>query len=330
MQTGSKPAHSRIKRLLCCVVLAGCAEHPPAVIEDRSSVAEKTAPEVTRATQISMSDRGDLPVGPDYIVQPGDTLYAIAFRLGMDYRALAALNDIQAPYVILVGQSLATAAPDGTAVSVSTRAGADGKDATDPKGQGQANKPSNTQVAASPEAATAPPSQSAGPESASAPAATKAAPVVAQSSTQGSGATAQPTPQPKAKTKPVPVANAPVDRWGWPAKGGIARSYAEDVHKGIDLAGARGDPVRASAAGVVVYAGTGVMGYGALIIIKHNDTYLSAYGHNDELLAAEGEQVTAGKLIARMGSSGTDSVKLHFEIRRNGRPINPESLLTSR
>ena len=306
--------------------MTGCAEHPPAVIEDRSSVAETTAPEVTRATQISMSDRGDLPVGPDYIVQPGDTLYAIAFRLGMDYRALAALNNIQAPYVILVGQSLATTAPDVTAVAVSERAGTDGRDAADPKGQGQANKPSNTQVAASPGELNAAPSQSAGSASASAPAATKAAPAVSQSSTRSSGATAQPTP----KAKPLPVANAPVDRWGWPAKGDITRSYAEDVHKGIDLAGARGDPVRASAAGVVVYAGTGVTGYGALIIIKHNDTYLSAYGHNDELLAAEGEQVAAGTLIGRMGSSGTDSVKLHFEIRRNGRPINPASLLTSR
>ena len=81
---------------------------------------------------------------------------------------------------------------------------------------------------------------------------------------------------------------------------------------------------------MVVYAGTGVTGYGALIIVKHNDTYLSAYGHNDVLLAAEGEPVSAGTLIARMGSSGTDSVKLHFEIRRNGRPINPATLLPSR
>ena len=147
--------------------------------------------------------------------------------------------------------------------------------------------------------------------------------VVAQS-------TSKPEPQPKPKPKPAPLPNAPVDRWGWPVKGRIARAYAEDVHKGIDLIGSRGDPVRASAAGVVVYAGTGVTGYGALIIVKHNDTYLSAYGHNDALLAAEGEPVSAGTLIARMGSSGTDSVKLHFEIRRNGRPINPATLLPSR
>ena len=86
----------------------------------------------------------------------------------------------------------------------------------------------------------------------------------------------------------------------------------------------------ATAPGVVVYAGTGVTGYGALLILKHNDTYLSAYGHNDELLAVEGEQVQAGQVIARMGSSDADSVKLYFEIRRDGRPVNPTGLLPSR
>ena len=94
--------------------------------------------------------------------------------------------------------------------------------------------------------------------------------------------------------------------------------------------GERGSPVMATAAGVVVYAGTGVTGYGALLIVKHNDTYLSAYGHNDALLVAEGQQVDAGQVIARMGSTSSDSVKLHFEIRRNGRPVNPTSLLPQR
>ena len=94
--------------------------------------------------------------------------------------------------------------------------------------------------------------------------------------------------------------------------------------------GERGAPVMATAAGVVVYAGTGVTGYGALLIVKHNDIYLSAYGHNDALLAAEGQQVDAGQVIARMGSTSSDSVKLHFEIRRNGRPVNPTSLLPQR
>ncbi len=304
-------------QLLCCVMLSSCAEHPPVTIEDRSSAAQVTAPEVRRATQIAMADKGELAAGPDYIVQPGDTLYAIAFRLGMDYRALAALNQIEAPYTIFVGQSLATEAPEVVAQSSpesTTEAAARSSGIGDATASSStASKPPST-VSASPK-----PPAAAAPK----PTAPKTPPPVAK-------VAKEPTPQPSVAPKPVPVANVPVDRWGWPAKGRISRSYAEDVHKGIDLAGARGDPVRASAAGVVVYAGTGVTGYGALIIVKHNDTYLSAYGHNDELLAREGDQVSAGKLIARMGSSGTDSVKLHFEIRRNGRPINPSTLLTSR
>lgn len=313
--------------LLGCVAASGCAEHPPAVIEDRSSIAETSAPEVRRASQISMTDRGELPIGPDYVVQPGDTLYAIAFRLGMDYRSLAALNQIDAPYVIRVGQSLATEAPkvvvaaasassaEGDAAmttgtpELASAAGANGKVAADTATVGKGSTTSARRPGAS---ATTSPAKAAPPEP------------------QPVAPTPKPVASPKPKSPPAAIANAPVDRWGWPVKGRIIRSYAEDVHKGIDLAGARGDQVRASAGGVVVYAGTGVTGYGALIIIKHNDTYLSAYGHNDELLAAEGEQVSAGKLIARMGSSGTDSVKLHFEIRRNGRPIDPATLLSSR
>jgi lipoprotein NlpD len=110
----------------------------------------------------------------------------------------------------------------------------------------------------------------------------------------------------------------------------VSRAYSAERHKGIDLVGERGSPVKATAAGVVVYAGTGVTGYGALLIVKHNDTYLSAYGHNDALLVAEGQQVDAGQVIAHMGSTSSDSVKLHFEIRRNGRPVNPTSLLPQR
>jgi lipoprotein NlpD len=274
-----------------------------------------------------MRERGELPAGPAYIVQPGDTLYAIAFRLGMDYRTLAAINQIDAPYVIRAGQSLATEAPNVVMQSESRSADANAADSESvAKSQGQSNSQGPAPAHRTQDAAPAP---SASADSV-APLSTKAKPSSSQSASPVSGVVVQPTPQPAIKPKSAPLPNAPVDRWGWPAKGRITRSYSEDVHKGIDLAGARGDPVRASAAGVVVYAGTGVTGYGALIIVKHNDTYLSAYGHNDQLLAAEGEQVSAGKLIARMGSSGTDSVKLHFEIRHNGRPVNPATLLTSR
>lgn len=102
------------------------------------------------------------------------------------------------------------------------------------------------------------------------------------------------------------------------------------MHKGVDIGGERGDPIVASAAGKVVYAGTGIVGFGELLIIKHNDVYLSAYGHNDRLLVSEGQTVEAGQTIAEKGSTGTDTIKLHFEIRKEGKPIDPQRLLAKR
>ena len=126
------------------------------------------------------------------------------------------------------------------------------------------------------------------------------------------------------------MVSQPVSRWRWPSEGKVIRTYSSNLHKGIDLSGDRGDPVRAVASGKVVYAGTGVTGYGSLLIIKHNDTYLSAYGHNERLLVSENTSVIAGQQIATMGSSGTDSVKLHFELRRRGKPVDPLTLLPMR
>ena len=118
-------------------------------------------------------------------------------------------------------------------------------------------------------------------------------------------------------------------RWQWPAKGKLIRSYSSSsaVHKGIDIQGILGQPVRAANSGKVVYAGSGLVGYGLLLIIKHDDHYLSAYGHNSKLLVAEGDSIKVGQVIAKFGDSGTDSVKLHFEIRREGKPVDPLKLL---
>ncbi len=118
--------------------------------------------------------------------------------------------------------------------------------------------------------------------------------------------------------------------WQWPTSGSVIRGYSESLHKGVDVGGARGDAVTAAAAGKVVYAGSGIAGLGELLILKHNDVYLSAYGHNDALLVSEGDSVAVGQVIARKGSSGTDAVKLHFEIRQEGKPVDPQRLLPSR
>ena len=107
----------------------------------------------------------------------------------------------------------------------------------------------------------------------------------------------------------------------------MVRGFSGELHKGIDIAGKSGDPVLAVAGGKVVYAGNGIVGYGNLLIVKHNEAYLSAYGHNRRLRVAEGALVKAGEWIADMGSSATNSVKLHFEIRRDGKPIDPLKIL---
>ncbi len=280
------------------LLISGCADNPPAVIENKSVAAVDVPPEVRQANTNLPDYERDLAAGPDYVVEPGDTLYAVAFRLGMDFRSLASLNNIDPPYVIRVGQSLrtATGAALGSALAASEANPSEASamhrfsEITLENAAGNATvttKSAATQSQAGPPSHTLSPAQ-------------------------------------------IPTPNAPVDRWFWPAEGTVSRAYSAERHKGIDLVGERGSPVMATAAGVVVYAGTGVTGYGALLIVKHNDTYLSAYGHNEALLAAEGQHVDAGQVIARMGSTSSDSVKLHFEIRRNGLPVNPTSLLPKR
>ncbi len=141
--------------------------------------------------------------------------------------------------------------------------------------------------------------------------------------------------QNQAPTRPVAVVTTPPPStagWGWPAKGAVIGRFSSNgsLNKGIDIAGELGEPVFAASDGAVVYAGSGLRGYGELIIIKHSDTYVSAYGHNRRLLVREGQQVKVGQSIAEMGSTGTDRVKLHFEIRRQGKPVDPLQYLPRR
>lgn len=140
--------------------------------------------------------------------------------------------------------------------------------------------------------------------------------------------TARPAPAP-AKPAAAPRLPAKVGGWSWPAKGALISRFQSNgsLNKGIDIAGEQGQPVRAAANGAVVYAGRGLLGYGDMIIVKHDENYLSAYAHNSRLLVKEGDQVKSGQTIAEMGSTGTDRVKLHFEIRRKGQPVDPLSYL---
>lgn len=140
-----------------------------------------------------------------------------------------------------------------------------------------------------------------------------------------------PVVQPPANT-PVQAVSRSASGWAWPAGGTLTGRFSSNgsLNKGIDIAGELGQPVLAASDGSVVYAGSGLRGYGELVIIKHSDTYVSAYGHNRRLLVREGQQVKVGQTIAEMGSTGADRVKLHFEIRRQGKPVDPLQFLPRR
>ncbi|MCW2267785.1 lipoprotein NlpD [Pseudomonas sp. JUb96] len=233
-----------------------------------------------------------------YVVRPGDTLYSIAFRYGWDYKDLAARNGITAPYTIRVGQAIRfdgrSGAPAGGTTTVVTSSSSPSSKTT------VTTRPAGTPAKAATPATPVPP-----------PVATPATPA----------APAQ-----------VPAAERSVGGWAWPANGVLIGKFASNgsLNKGIDIAGDLGQPVFAASDGSVVYAGSGLRGYGELVIIKHSDTYVSAYGHNRRLLVREGQQVKVGQTIAEMGSTGTDRVKLHFEIRRQGKPVDPLQFLPRR
>ena len=153
------------------------------------------------------------------------------------------------------------------------------------------------------------------------------------------GPPASPAPVARAKAAPKPTgsrgasppaAPVPARGWTWPATGRLLRGFGKGERGGIDIAGRRGQPVVAARSGRVVYTGTGLVGYGRLVIIKHDDRLLTAYAHNDRLLVKEGQTVRAGQKIAEMGSTGADRVMLHFEVRRDGKPSNPLKYLPRR
>ena len=226
-----------------------------------------------------------------YTVKPGDKLIRIALDNGQNWRDLARWNAIENPNVIEVGQVLRVVPPGVDPNAVATNAVALPK----PEQRPLVGKPAVAAPAASAVAASA---------VASAPA--------------------------------TPPASAPAREgdedmaWAWPAAGSVFAGFEEGKHKGLAIAGKAGDPVLAAADGRVVYAGSGLRGYGNLVIVKHNTTYLTAYAHNQALLVKEDQAVRRGQKIAEMGSSDAERVQLHFEIRRQGKPIDPARLLPTR
>ena len=327
-------------RHICVLVivasLAGCAAKRPAPVSDASPPsAIATLPSEIKPVVVKPgSTSAQIETGKLHTIQKGDTLISVALANGLDYRELAAWNNIVNPNVIKLGEVLRLTAPGS--VSTSTQ----GTTTEQPQPGAPVSSPliltpmpsgtlvGNTdKMKTEPMAVTLPYTDqaynklSAEAAAASASSGQSAVPVVAPAVTAS-------TP-----VAPTPV-NAPAGSddvdWAWPIqpvpKGKIIAMFT-DANKGVDISGGKGTPILASAPGKVVYSGAGLRGYGRLVIIKHNATWLSAYAHNEKILVTEGEAVKKGQKIAEMGSSDADQVKLHFEIRKQGKPVDPMRLL---
>ena len=312
-----------MNRRLCALsvvslVLAACAGTRPAPVEDRTS-APAAAPTAAPAVTAAPATRAGF-----HIVSKGETLYSIALEHGQDWRDLVIWNRIENPNLIRVGQELRVAPPEG-AVEIRPIV-------TPGAVESRPLEPAPQQAAAT-AAPTAEPANSAvlkreprgGVEAYSeeALARMKGAPLAA--------ATVAPTPAAAAAaTTPATPVVAPESsrsedgiEWSWPAQGRIIGRFGEGSSKGVDVSGKLGDPVLAAAGGRVVYAGEAMRGYGKLVIIKHDNTYLSAYAHNSRILVQERDTVKRGQRIAELGDTDTEAGKprLHFEIRRQGKPV---------
>lgn len=245
------------------------------------------------------------PEAPFRTVAAGDTLYSIAWESGRDYRTLAAWNRISPPYTIKIGQQIRVRPPEGEGAEPENRKRNSEKKTGSTRLGTRQKKPANPSTSgALAKAGTASNSSK---------------------SADRLGAKNEPATKNIASKRNV----SPMG-WAWPADGVLLSRAGDGKPKGLDIAGNRGSIIRAAASGRVVYQGSGLRGYGQLIIIKHNDEFLSAYAHNDRIYVKEGDLVKRGEKIADMGSSGTDRTKLHFEIRHRGVPADPLVYLPKR
>jgi lipoprotein NlpD len=273
--------------LLSAMVLSGCAN------KNRPAPVEDRSPNAARAPAKMVASADNAGKPGYYSVKSGDTLIRIGMDNGQSWRDIARWNNIENPNLIETGQVLRVTPPEETGVVV--------------------RPVSSTNVVTSP-----------------APANTASAPAPASNSASVRPPAYAANP-PNASTPTNNLANTDSAEdtvsFQWPTRGNVLAGFDEVKNKGIDIAGKAGDPVLAAADGKVVYAGSGLRGYGNLVILKHNNTYLTAYAHNQSLLVKEDQAIKRGQKIAEMGNSDADQVKLHFEIRRQGKPVDPAKYL---
>lgn len=306
---------------LAALAAAGCANQPTgAPVVDRAPVAAP-APTLPVARPAPIPGAG--PGTGTYVVRPGDTLYSIALEQGVDYQDLARWNKLDDPTKISVGQTLFTAPPGERGSAVVTIGAA--------RGSGQVeSRPLGTSAVAQQGGGNG--STKTGPKALRLPYSkenlallTKADQTASLPTAQPASSAPQPAPQPQPTPAPAakPSASAGGVAFIWPAKGKLVAGFSESSNKGVDIGGKIGDPVVAAAPGRVMYTGTGIRGYGKLIVIKHDDGFNSVYAHNSQILVKEGQTVKRGERIAILGDTDSDSPKLHFEIRKSGKPVDP-------
>jgi len=299
------------RRLQRCVLLAtaclvgACALTPHrAPVEDRSATARAPVAASAASSPASAASDAAKPVVADansgkpgfYTIKPGDTLIRIGLDNGQNWKDLMRWNNLSNPNLIEVGQVIRIVAPGVDPATATARPVTTARVET----RSLDTKPGSAIVAAS---------------ASSAPAASASA--------------ASPPPSPTRETTPLREGDDDIN-WAWPATTPVSSPFDEARNKGLVFRGKGGDPVYAAADGRVVYAGSGLRGYGNLVILKHNATYLTAYAHNQTLLVKDDQQVKRGQKIAEMGSTDADGVQLHFEIRKQGKPIDPARLLPAR
>jgi lipoprotein NlpD len=282
-------------------LLVGCASPShKAPVEDRGAVRKAPAGAAVAGEPGSAAAPVENVAKPGYYtIKPGDTMIRIGLETGQNWRDIARWNNIENPNLIEVGQVLRVVPPGVDPSTVAARAVPPVKLEARPLEA----RPGAASAQTVPTPATA----------ASAPAPTALPPLTPPPATAGA---------PREPDDDIP--------WLWPANGPVATTFDETRSKGLAIVGKAGDPVVAAADGRVVYAGSGLRGYGNLVIVKHNATYLTAYAHNQSLLVKEDQVVKRGQKIAEMGASDAERVQLHFEIRKQGKPIDPARLLPPR
>jgi lipoprotein NlpD len=296
--------------------LAGCStpRHSAPVIDRTTGVKPMEMPkEAVQSGPRRADNRGY------YVVRKGDTLHQIALDFGQNYRDIVSWNNLANANDIRIGQPLRVVPPEGAPQtgSVATTSGVEVRPLSTP----------------APIAASA--SNKTGPRGDKRPYSDAALAELQKPDAAGQSPTVASQSESAKNAEKNPETNAPINAddaavsWIWPADGKVISTFS-DGKKGIDIAGKMGQPVLAAGAGKVLYAGSGIRGYGNLVIVKHTNNLLSAYAHNKTIFVKEDQTVTKGQKIAEMGNSDSDAVKLHFEIRQQGKPVDPARFLPSR